>query len=71
MRGMGGEAMNGEWIWAELDALEVNYHALYEAKRKLEEETIAKRRRLEVQLLAELQRVEDRLRAAGVPIARA
>ena len=68
---MGGEAMNGEWIWAEFDALEANYHALHEARRKLDEETIAKCRRLEVQLLAELQRVEARLRAAGVPIARA
>ena len=60
-----------EWIRAEFDALEENFRGLHEMKQKLDEETIAKCRRLEVQLLAELQRVESRLRAAGVPIARA
>ena len=65
--------MNDEWIRAEFDSLEADFHGLHEMKRerKLDEETIAKCRRLEVQLLAELQRVEARLRAAGLPIARA
>ena len=63
--------MNDEWIRAEFDSLEANFRGLHEMKRKLDEETIAKCRRLEVQLLAELHRVESRLRAAGVPIARA
>ena len=63
--------MSDEWIGAEFDALEANYHdAFDEMKRTLDEETIAKCRRLESQLLAELQRVVSRLRAAGVPIAR-
>ena len=68
-----GEAMNGEWVGAEFDALEADCHSLHEMKRKrkLDEETIAKCRRLERQLLVELERLVSRLRAAGVPIAMA
>ena len=63
--------MYDEWIRVEFDSLEANFHGLHEMKRNLDEATIARYRRLEVQFLAELQRVESRLRAAGVPIARA
>ena len=65
-----GEAMNYEWIRAELDSLEVNFHALHEMKRKLDPETIARCMRLEAQFEAELQRVQSMLTALGMPTAK-